>query len=139
VTAPDRDAQLIAQLRAGYEAFNRGAYDEALEHIGLDDRFEFHRVGGLGVVRGREALRAWMEPDAFEDQTFEPLEFRVNGNKVFVRARIRGRGRESGVEVDAEVYSVLTLDEDEVFVRAENFLPHERVEALSAAGLEDPG
>jgi ketosteroid isomerase-like protein len=136
MTAPGRDAEIVARLRAGYEAFNRGDYAGVLERLGVDDRFEFHRVGGLDIVRGRAAFREWMKPDAFEDQTFEPLEFKVNGNKVLVRARVRGRGPGSGIEVDAEVYSVLTLDEDEVFVRAENFLPHERVEALRAAGLE---
>jgi hypothetical protein len=34
---------------------------------------------------------------------------------------------------------VWTLDEEGVFVRVENFLPHERGEALHAAGLEGRG
>jgi hypothetical protein len=34
---------------------------------------------------------------------------------------------------------VWTVDEDGVFVRAQNFLPSERTEALRAAGLDDHG
>jgi SnoaL-like domain len=133
------DEEIVARLTTGFEAFNRGDYDAALDRLDVDDRFEFHRGGGLGIVKGKAALREWMEPDAFEDQAFEPLEIKVNGIKVFVRARIRGRGRGSGIEVDAEGFSVWTLDEDAVFVRVENFLSHERAEALHAAGLEGRG
>jgi ketosteroid isomerase-like protein len=139
MTASGRDADTVARLRAGYDAFNRGAYDEVFEHIDVDDRFEFNRVGGLGVVAGREAIRAWMEPDAIEEQVLEPREFRVNGDKVFVHGHTRGRGRASGVEVEVEAFTVWTVDDDGVFIRAENFLPNELNKALRAAGLEDAG
>jgi hypothetical protein len=134
-----RDAEIVARLKAGYEAFNRGDYDGVFEHLDVDDRFEFHRVGGLGMVKGKDALREWMEPDAIEDLTVEPIEFRVNRDKVFARAHTRGRGRASGIEVEVEALTVWTLDDAGVFIRAENFLPSERDQALRAAGLSDAG
>jgi hypothetical protein len=138
MTSSERDAEIVARLRAGYEALNRGEYDEVFEHIDVDDRFELHRVGGLGMVKGREGLREWMEPDAIEDRV-EPREFRVNGDKVFVRAHSRGRGRSSGIEIEIEALTVWMIDDDGIFIRAQNFLPNERNEALRAAGLEDAG
>ena len=37
--------------------------------------------------RDRAALRAWMEPDAFEEQRVEALDFKVQGDKVLVLVR----------------------------------------------------
>jgi hypothetical protein len=138
MTNPQRDAELVARLRSGYEAFNRGHYDEVVEVLRADDRFEFHRVGGFGVIRGREALREWMEPDAIQGMTVEPLEIRVNGDKVLVRANTRGRGGASGIELEVEAFTVWTLSDDGVFIRAENFVPGEEAQALRAAGFDDP-
>ena len=49
-------------------------------------------------------------------------------------ARHRGRGRESGVTVDARFYEVYTLRDGRI-VRADEF--SERQEALEAAGLSE--
>jgi ketosteroid isomerase-like protein len=133
------EAEIVARLRTIYEAFNRGDYDALVDRVDVDDMFEVHRVGGLGVLRGKKAVREWMEPDAIEDARFEPVDVEVNGDKVFVRARTRGRGASSGIAIEGEAYSVWTMDEDGIFVRAENFTPSERAEALRAAGLEDRG
>ena len=46
---------------------------------------EFVRIADLPPIRGVAGLREWMKPDAFEDQRLEPLDFRVSGNRVFVR------------------------------------------------------
>jgi hypothetical protein len=51
-----------------------------------------------------------MGPDAHEEQRIEPLELEVNGNKVLVRQRTHGRGAESGIELDIEIWVIWTLD-----------------------------
>ena len=58
--------------------------------------------GGQASLRGAAALRAWMEPDAFEEQRIEPLDFRVEGDKVLVRQHAQARGAGSGIELDVE-------------------------------------
>jgi ketosteroid isomerase-like protein len=73
------DEEMIARLRCSYEAFNRGDFDAAMEFAHPD--ILFVRPGAQAEVRGAEAVRAWMEPDAFESQVIEPLEFRVSGTR----------------------------------------------------------
>jgi ketosteroid isomerase-like protein len=125
----------VETLRSLYEAFNRGDF-EAVEQAVHPD-IEFVRVGDQGPVRGVAALREWMEPDAFEDQRFEPLDFRTNGNKVLVRHHFTGRGAGSGMELDFTTFAVFSLDDDGIVRRLEGFLPHEEAAALEAAGLSE--
>jgi hypothetical protein len=89
------------------------------------------------LTLGAEALRAWMRPDAFEEQQIEPSEFTVNGNRVLVRDHVRAQGAGSGIEVDVKGWSVWTLNEDGLATRLEFFLDHQRAEALEAAGLRE--
>jgi ketosteroid isomerase-like protein len=131
----DRDAEIIATLRRSYEAFNRGDFDAAVAAAHPD--IEFVRPGGQAPVRGVAPLRAWMEPDAFEEQRIEPLEFTVQGNKVLVLQHARARGAGSGIELDIESWSVWTLDDEGLATRLEFFLNHQEAEALEAAGLPE--
>jgi ketosteroid isomerase-like protein len=124
----------VNRLRQAYEAFNRGDFDIAIEIV--HPEFEFVRAGGQSRVRGAEAFRAWMEPDALEDARVEPLEFRTNGSKILVRARTRARGAASGMELDNETWAVWTMDGNGFATRLEGFLAHQRDEALEAAGIE---
>jgi ketosteroid isomerase-like protein len=125
----------VELLRSLYEAFNRGDFDAAVRDAHPD--VELIRPGGQSPVRGGAALQAWMEPDAFEDQRFEPLDFTVNGGKVLVRQRMTGRGAGSGVEFDLTLFVVFTIDDGGLVTRLEAFLPHEEAEALEAAGLSE--
>src|SRR3954449_11336888 len=131
----ERNAAMIDALRRTYEAFNRGDFDAAVESA--HPEIEFIPPGGQAPLRGAEALRAWMEPDAFEEQRIEPLDFRVQGNKVLVRAHAKARGAGSGIELDIENWTLWTLDDDLLVTRMESFLPHEESEALEAAGLRE--
>ena len=88
-------------------------------------------------LRGADALRAWMEPDAFEEQQIQPREIRIQGNKVLIRVHARARGAGSGVELDVDMWSVWTLDDDGLVTRIESFLVHQENEALEAAGLSE--
>jgi len=132
----DRDEEIIARIRHFYDAFNRGDFDAAaaLAHPDID----FFRSGGLPPVKGAEALREWMEPDAFDAQAFEPVEVVVNGDKVLIRQTARVRGAESRIEMELESWTVCTLDDDRrLVVRIEVFQRDQEDEARRAAGLTD--
>jgi hypothetical protein len=90
---------------------------------------------GQPPLRGAEALRAWMQPDAIEEQRLEALEFNLKDNKVLVRQRSTGRGARSGIDVDVDFWTVWTLNDDGLATRLEFFLDRQRAEALEAAGL----
>jgi hypothetical protein len=89
------------------------------------------------VLRGADALRAWMQPDAFEEQQMVALEFRVNGNRVLIRQHVTGRGAGSGIEVDVDFWAVWTLNDDGLATRLEFHLGHQEAEALEALGLRE--
>ena len=78
-----------------------------------------------------------MEPDAFEEQRVEPLDFRVKGKKVLVRQHTQARGAGSGINLDVELWTVFTFDDDLLVTRIEGYLPHQESEALEAAGLSE--
>ena len=128
----EREEKVVERLRRAYEAFSRGDFDTAIEVAHQD--IEVVAPGG-NSIRGAAAVRAWMEPDAIEDQTMVPTEFHVNGDRVLARQRTRGRGAGSGIELEVETWLVWTLDEDGLATRAETFLIDQRDEAFRAAGL----
>ena len=131
----DRGQEIIDSLRRTYDAFSRGDFDTAIEIA--HPEIEFVPPGGQGSLRGADAVRAWMEPDAFEEQEIQPREMRVQGNRVLVLQHTKARGAGSGIELDLENWAVWTLDDDGLATRIESFLPHQESEALEAAGLRD--
>jgi ketosteroid isomerase-like protein len=126
---------MINGVRRAYEAFNRADFDTAIELA--HPECEFVPPGDQAPLRGADAVRAWMEPDAFESQQLEPREFRVQGNKVLVRQHVWARGAGSGIEIELETWVLWTLDDDGLATRVEAFLPHEDAQALEAAGLSE--
>jgi ketosteroid isomerase-like protein len=133
---PDRDAEIVRRLRAGYDAFNRGDFDEAAAMMHPD--VEYVPVGGQAPVHGREAFRAWMEPSAWASQVIEPLEITVAGSRVLMHGRTRARGAGSGIEMEIETWIVLTVDDELLVTRIETFFPHEEAQARQAAGAGAP-
>ena len=129
------DEEMIAALRRIHEAFNRRDFDAVVQLAHPDVKLV--RAGGQSSVKGVAALREWMEPDAFEEQHIEPLDFRVKGDKVFERAHITGRGAGSGIEIEIVTFAVWTLDDRGLVKAAQGFLPHEEADALKAAGLSE--
>jgi ketosteroid isomerase-like protein len=134
-TARAMSEENVERLKATFEAFNREDFDAATEIA--HPEIEFVRAAGQPSVRGADALRAWMNPDAFEKQTQEPLGFRVNGNKVLVHQHSKMRGAGSGIDLEGEAWTVWTFDEDGRVVRIEAFLAHEGEQAVEAAGLSE--
>lgn len=126
-----RDEELIASLRRGYEAYNRGDFKRASAQWTPD--FEVKRTAGLGTLKGSDVAREWLAPDAFESQHIEPREYTVNGDVVLVDIVVSGRGTASGIEVTQEFFQVWTFDAQNQARRMEIYL--HRNEALRAAGL----
>ena len=131
----DSRDEIVAKVRRSYEALSRGDFDAAVEIAHPD--IEFVSPNGLTKLRGADKLRAWMEPDAFESASYEPLEFAVNDNSVLVRQRVRGRGAESGIELDIMSWAVWTLNEDAQAIRVVSFLDTQEAAARKAAGLSE--
>jgi ketosteroid isomerase-like protein len=129
------DAAMIARVREVMDAYSRQDFDAvvALNHPDV----VIVRAGGLPRIHGVKALREWMEPDAFDSQAIEPLDFRVNGNRVVARQRNRIRGAGSGIDTDFYSWSVWTLDDAGAVTRVELFQEHEEDRAMDAAGLGD--
>ena len=96
---------------------------------------EMARPGSQSPLRGREAMRAWMEPDAFEEQKVELIEFRVNGDDVLVRQHTRSRGAESGIELDTDAWALWTFGDHGLVTRVAFYLAHEEDQAFRDAGL----
>jgi ketosteroid isomerase-like protein len=128
-------SEVADRIRAAYGAFNRGDVDAVLDLLHPDvewvppaSSLEPH------PLRGREAVREYLSPNFFESQTAEPFETIEEGNRVLVAARVRARGRGSGIEVDQTAYHLFVIEDG----RAVRFEAHvDRDAALTA--LEGPG
>lgn len=131
------DAEIIEKVRAGFAAFNRGDFDRALAMMHPD--VEYIPVGGQAPIRGVKRLREWMEPSAWDRQVIEPLDITVAGEKILMHSRTSARGAGSGIEMEVEAWTVMTVDADLLVIRIETFLPHQEEEARHAAGVADPG
>jgi ketosteroid isomerase-like protein len=89
-----------------------------------------------GAFYGLDSIRDNIEhwASAWEDFDVIAEEFLDAGDQVVVTARHRGRGRASGVIVDARFYDVYTLRDGKI-TRADEYA--DRAEALEAAGLQE--
>ena len=90
------------------------------------------RVGGFPPLKGRDAVLAWLQPDAIVNPHAEIHEYIVNDDRVLVRLTTSGTGAGSGVEMSLPVWQVWTFEDGQV-VRTGSFL--EEAEAREAAGL----
>jgi ketosteroid isomerase-like protein len=122
--------ELIERLRQAHEAFNRGDFDAVLEVF--DPDVQVARLGDQQDLRGVQALREWMEPDAFDSQTLEPRKFEVSGNRVLVHTHAIARGAGSGLEMEIDTFNLWTFDESGKAVRVDAFLGHEEAAARQA-------
>jgi ketosteroid isomerase-like protein len=121
----------------GYELFNSGDDQGAVG--GMDPEIEWRVLDGLPeggtIFRGPEAVlgfwQRWRE--VFDDFQAVPDELVEAGDKVVAVVSIRGRGKESGIDVTTPSFAQVWTLRDGKAVRVE-MLPS-REEALELAGL----
>jgi ketosteroid isomerase-like protein len=123
----------IVRWAFAYEMYGRGDRAEAATYFAPDFVMNPVEEGpSYGLDSIRDNIEQWAS--AWEDLEVTAEEFLDAGDRVVVTACHRGRGRESGVTVDARFYEVYTLRDGKV-VRADEYA--ERAEALRAAGLSE--
>jgi ketosteroid isomerase-like protein len=120
----------IERMKEGFALFNAGQFDALRDFVAPDVRVE--RTGNLPPVQGWEAFRALQEPDAFEWQTIEPVDWTINGERVLLHVLIRSKGAMSGMVLEQDGWMVWTVV-DHVVVRIQAFTDAD--EAGRAAGL----
>ena len=123
-------ATRLELIRIGIAAINEGDYDGVADMFAIDA--EVQRVDQFGIVRGREAIRKWLAPDAIE-QHAAVTALEESGDHVLATCDLRIRGTGSGVEVANTLYVVFTFRGTQVS-RMGVYL--HQVEAAAAAGLE---
>jgi ketosteroid isomerase-like protein len=122
--------------RQTYEALNRlgpeGVFPfmdadvETVESPEFADTGSFHGHDGFARVHKQFT-------DQFDEFYVEPEEFIDAGDKVVGCARLRGKGKLSGIDIDLLAYHVMTVNAGKI-VRLDVFL--DRAQAMAAAGLE---
>jgi ketosteroid isomerase-like protein len=130
--------QNVATVRAIWDAIARGDLDQAATLIPED--FVFDNTGSEGpdgqVFRGHEQLRAMVAGvmEVWDDLEILDLEYIDAGNQVIRVGGMRGRGKGSGVPVEAQAAQVWEF-KDGVPVSAK--LYQSKAEALQAIGLSE--
>ena len=91
------------------------------------------------VVRGRDKVRAFVESEGQmwegDHLSYEPKELIDAGDKVLALVRVSGRGKASGVEVEAYTWSVWTFRDGKPVEWT--YFGDDRASALEAVGLSE--
>jgi ketosteroid isomerase-like protein len=121
----------VVRRAVAFEFSGRGDRTEA-EAI-FDPNFVMNPIEE-GPSHGLDAIRDNIEhwKGAWEELEVTAEEFRDAGDRVLVTLHHRGRGRGSGIEVDARFYELYAVSAGKV-VRVDEYA--QRSEALEAAGL----
>jgi uncharacterized protein len=123
--------------KAWVEACDRGELETAMALCDPEvDLIEAEALPGAITSTGIDSVRRYLErfQTHWSEVRWEPEEFREAGEKVFLRARLRLVGRQSGIEVDREWIYVFTV-RDRKLLRQEGY--DSEAEGLRAAGLVD--
>ena len=125
-------------VRRLYALLDQDDYEAFFDELPPEFVFDFsRRLIDPVVLRGRDEMRAWMEG---ERQMLEgghlgsePKELIDAGDKVLGLVRVSGRGKASGVEVEAYVWTVWTVRDGKAVQLT--YFGDDRAAALEAAGL----
>lgn len=123
----------VVRRAVAFEFSGRGDRTEA-EAI-FDPNFVMNPIEE-GTSHGLDAIRDNIEhwKGAWEELEVTAEEFIDAGDRVLVTLHHRGRGRGSGIEVDARFYELYAVSDGKV-VRVDEYTG--RSEALEAAGLSE--
>lgn len=124
-------------LRRGYEAFAAGDVQSALELIDTDvevavftDRPDMGRQTYHGHAGFFENLGEMT--DVFDDFGFKVQEIDENGDRILVTVRVTGRGKGSGVEINARLFHLWILRDGRA-IRFEIYNDRDQAEAALRA------
>jgi ketosteroid isomerase-like protein len=123
------DALSLAVREGDFDAFFREYVHPEIEWVPLEGGPDSYAVSsGQGPVKARlmEMLEVMEEPQIEAEEIIDA------GEKVVIAVRISGRGRASGIDVEASWFHVLTARDNKA-VRIEWY--GSRGDALEAAGL----
>jgi ketosteroid isomerase-like protein len=127
----------VELARLGYEAVNRGDIDSLLDLCAPDVEWQDPGAIDTSAVTGKDAVRAFFETvlEPWAELRREPEEIIDLGeNRVLVLFHMTGRGKGSGIEVDARAADLLTIREGRL-VRWMSY--PDRTQALEAAGQRE--
>ncbi len=124
----------VETVRGIYAAYDRGDLDAVVAQLHPDVLACAHPIGEK--YEGREGFLRFIAnwTDQFEEFQQIPEEFIDAGDRVVVRIHQKGRGKGSGVPVEAHFWLVHLLDDDKNR-RVDLF--DDEARALEAAGLSE--
>ena len=99
----------LERLKHSFELYNEGQFDAIMDEFAPDVVFE--RPGGAPPIHGRDALRTLFEPDAFEWQRLEPLDYEIRGDKILMTVKTTSKGAGSSIELELTGWMVITMKE----------------------------
>ena len=122
------------RLRSSYEALSRdGDFSAIFDEFDPDVELHQSEEGpeGLIVHRGLEGLAGWREAmaSAWEDISYELLEFEQEGDRVLAIVRRSVRGRTSDLAIEQTLAHIFTLGANDKVVRIDAFLDPEQARA----------
>ena len=132
--------QNVEIFERGVDAFNRRDVEAFLEEG--DEALEMHAAllatleGEETVHRGHEGVREFFRDlaESFAELQIEIAETRDLGERVSAVGRLRGRGKESGAEVETPIGYVVRFEDGKV-VRIDAILnPEEGFDAAGPSG-----
>lgn len=130
--------QAMERIRAGYEAFNRGDFDESAKFVHPD--IDWHRVADVeSSLRGRDAVRENMDPVVFQEQEVEITGMEPIGDCIVVDTVFHAIGAGSGIELNEGGHHLWRIKDG---LGAEFRYFDRRDDAVAAArqaASEDPG
>jgi ketosteroid isomerase-like protein len=134
VTLASENIELVRKL---FDVYNERSFAENLELVDSEVVWDVSRVQlpESGKYPGRPGIREFFEgwEEGWEFDHVEAEEMVAAGDRVVVLVRHRGRGKESGIDVDLRYAMVWTL-RDSRAVRMDMYPT--RDDAMQAVGLE---
>ncbi|MGA8803916.1 MAG: nuclear transport factor 2 family protein [Solirubrobacterales bacterium] len=130
----------VEAFKRGIAAWNRGDIDATLEVFDpeVEWRPTFRRLlgGDTAVYRGRHGVREFLQDldETWAELPIELTEIRDLGERIVAIGHLRGRGKQSGAELESSIGYVVEFKNGKV-IRMDDYLDHQ--EALEAAGLSE--
>ena len=127
----------VDKTRAFIDAYNRRDFDAALADFHPELEWVLPAMQESDSCTGPDEVRRFWEglDETFEELRLDPQELVDAGDCVAVRLRFFGRGKESGAELETEMYHQVSTFRDGVMVRIEYFTSW--AAAREGAGLAD--